>query len=73
MGEKGTPKLIKDVLKCLSTIPKQFEELKKSAARKGAIAALSRALAYAPELNPEEMVGGFPQLKADGSEFMQDD
>jgi len=71
-GEKGISKLIKDVLKYLSTVPKHFEEMKRSAARKGAISALSRALAYVPELNPEEMTGGFPQLKADGSAFTQD-
>ena len=72
-GEKGVPKLIKDVLNYLSIVPRHFKEIKRSAARKGAISALSRALAYASELHPEEMMGGFPQLKDDGSEFIQED
>ena len=73
MTERGVPKFMKGVLEVLSTIPKQIEELKRSAARKGAMAALSRSLAYAPELNPAEMMDGFPQLKDDGSQFTQED
>ena len=63
MTERGVPKFMKGVLEVLSTIPRQIEELKRSAARKGAMAALRRSLAYAPELNPAEMMDGFPQLK----------
>ncbi|KAE8804878.1 hypothetical protein D1007_19118 [Hordeum vulgare] len=66
MGNKDPVKFIIDVLRRLSTIPKQIEELKKSTACKGAITALSRALAYAAELNPWEIAGGFPQLKDHG-------
>ncbi|KAI4983549.1 hypothetical protein ZWY2020_025415 [Hordeum vulgare] len=50
-----------------------FGELTRSAARKGVLTMLSRCLAYAPELKPEEVAAGFPQLKDDGSEFTQDD
>ena len=57
----------------LSTLPKQLLELKRSAARQGAMAALSRCLAYAPELTPEEMADGFPAKKVDGSEFSEAD
>ena len=73
MPEKGVPKFMKGVLEVLSTIPRQIEELKRSSARKGAMATLSRSLAYAPELNPAEMMDGFPQLKDDGLQFTQDD
>ena len=31
------------------------------------------SLAYAPEINPEEVAAGFPQLKDDGSEFVEED
>ena len=37
------------------------------------MAALSRCLAYAPELTTEEMMGGFPSKKVDGSDFTQAD
>lgn len=57
----------------LSTIPKQLDELKRSAARAGAIASLSRALAYSIDLDPNEMVGGFPELKDDGSSLTRTD
>ena len=60
IGEKGIPKFMKEVIEILSTIPKQLEELKRSAARKGAMAALSRSLAFAPELTMEDMMDGFP-------------
>ena len=73
MTEKGVPKFMKGVLEVISTIPKQIEELKRSVARKGAMAALSQSLAYAPALNPAEMMDGFSQLKDDGSQFTQED
>ena len=30
-------------------------------------------MAYAPELKPEEITGGFPEYKDDGSEFIEED
>lgn len=69
MGDKEPVKFIIDMLRRLSTMPKQIEELKKSAARKGVIIVLSWALSYAPELNLEEIDRGFPEYKDDGSEF----
>lgn len=66
---KKPPWLIKDVLDQLSTMPKQIEELKMSAARVGAISLLSWAKAYQTELDPKEMAGGFPKYKDDGSVF----
>jgi hypothetical protein len=42
MGHKEPPRVIRDVLKQLSTVPAQIEELKKSAARAGAMLSLSQ-------------------------------
>ena len=71
--EKCMPKNMKGVIEMLSTLPKQVVELKRSAARQGAMAALSRCLAYAPELTTEEMADGFPAKKVDGSDFSEAD
>ncbi|KAI5012421.1 hypothetical protein ZWY2020_024555 [Hordeum vulgare] len=73
MGAKEPITSIKKMLGCLSTLPPQIGELTRSAARKGVLTTLSRCLAYAPELKPEEVAAGFPQLKDDGSEFSQED
>ena len=73
MGAKEPITSIKKVLGCLSTLPPQIGELTRSAARKGVLTALSRCLAYAPEINPEEVAAGFPQLKDDWSEFVEED
>lgn len=61
------------MLGCLSTLPPQVDELKRSRARKGALTTLSRCLAYAPELKPEEVATGYPKLKDDESEFTEED
>ena len=37
------------------------------------MAALSRSLAFAPELTAEEMMDGFPSKKDDGSDFTEAD
>ena len=71
--EKCIPKNMKGVIEMLSTLPKQILELKRSAARQGAMAALNRCLAYAPELTTEEMMDGFPAKKVDGSDFAEAD
>ena len=64
---------MKGVIELLSTLPKQVEEVKRSAARHGAMAALSRSLTFAPELTAEEMMDGFPSKKDDGSDFIEID
>ncbi|KAI4973189.1 hypothetical protein ZWY2020_028897 [Hordeum vulgare] len=66
MGAKEPIISIKKMLGCLSTLPPQIGELTWSAARKRALTTLSQCLAYAPEINPEEVAAGFPQLKDDG-------
>src|SRR6266566_7550121 len=73
LTEKCIPKHMKGLIELLSTLPKQVGELKRSAARQGAMAALSRCLAYAPELTTEEMMDGFPSKKVDGSDFTEID
>ncbi|KAI4981573.1 hypothetical protein ZWY2020_022065 [Hordeum vulgare] len=73
MGNKEPIKSTKNMLGCLSMLPPQVEELKRSAACKGALTTLSRCLAYASELKPEEVVAGYPELKDDESEFTEDD
>ncbi|KAI4968566.1 hypothetical protein ZWY2020_045896 [Hordeum vulgare] len=73
MGAKEPITSIKKVLGCLSALPPQIGELTRSAARKDVLTTLSRCLAYAPEINPEEVAAGFPQLKYNGSEFVEED
>ena len=57
----------------LSVLPARVEELKKSAARTGAINALIRAKAWVPDFDPIEAAQGYPSLKEDGSEFSEAD
>ena len=47
----------------LSMLPAQLEELKKSAARAGALAALTRAKAWISDLDPEDIGNGIPAKK----------
>ena len=67
------PTLIQDTLNRLSMLPSRIEELKKSAARTGAINALIRAKAWVPDFDPVEAAQGYPSLKEDGSEFGEAD
>ena len=62
-----------DVLKRLAVLPQQFKELKRSSARAGAVAALSQAKAWLPELDPADIAIGYPSLKEDGTPFEQKD
>ena len=70
---KPPPTLIKDTLERLSMLPARVEELKKAAARAGALTVLTRAKAWVPDLDPVDVAKGFPSLKEDGSEFGQED
>lgn len=54
-------------------LPARVEELKRSAARAGALTALIRAKAWVPDLDPEDVSKGYPSLKEDGSEFRNED
>ena len=67
------PTLLVDVLKKLSVLPQRFNELRRSFMRAGAVAALSRAKAWLPELDPADIAIGYPSLKEDGTSFEQKD
>ena len=54
-------------------MPAQIEELKKSAARAGALTALTRAKAWISDLDPADLGNGYPSIKEDGSDFDNDD
>ena len=70
---KPPPTLIKETLKKLSMTPAQLEELERSAARAGALAALTRAKACISDLDPEDIGNDYPSQKEDGSAFDNDD
>ena len=65
------PTLLVDVLRNLSMLPQQFNEIKRSSARAGAVTALSRAKAWLPKLDPADISIGYPSLKEDDTPFEQ--
>ena len=70
---KPAPTLIKDTLDKLSMLPARIEELKKSAARAGALTALTRAKAWLVDLAPTYLANDCPSIKEEGSPFTLDD
>ena len=54
-------------------LPARLDELKRSAARSGALTALIRAKAWLPDLELSDIGRGYPGVKEDGSEFNNDD
>ena len=60
MHKKTPSTLIQDTLKQLSVLPKRIDDLKRGAARAGALTALSRAKAWQADLDPEDLVNGCP-------------
>ena len=54
------PTLIKDTVARLSMTPAQIEEMKRSAARAGALSALTRAKAWIADLDPVDIAKGYP-------------
>ncbi len=67
------PTLLVDVLKKLYVLPQRFTKLRQSYVRAGAVAALSRAKAWLPELDPADLATGYPSFKADVTPFEQED
>ena len=67
------PTHLADVLRRLAVLAQRFQELRRASARAGAIAALSRAKAWLPELDPADIAIGYPSLKEDGTSFEQED
>ena len=64
------PTLIKDTLARLSVTPAQIEEVKRSAARAGALLALTRAKAWIADLDPVDIAKGFPVNKRTGQSLI---
>ena len=54
-------------------LPQLFNVLRRSSIRAGAVAALSRAKDWLPELDPADIAIGYPSLKEDGMPFEQED
>ena len=63
------PRLLQDVLKSLAFLPLRIQDLRRSSSRAEAVAALSRAKAWLPELDPADLALGYPSLKEDGTIF----
>ena len=70
---KPAPTLIKETLEKLGMLPARIAELKRAAARAGALTALIRAKAWIPDLEAEDIIKGYPGVKEDGSNFDNDD
>ena len=70
---KPAPSLIKETLEKLAMLPAQITELKKAAARAGALITLIRAKAWIADLEAEDIIKGYPGVKEDGSNFDNDD
>ena len=70
---KPPPTLIKETIEKLSMLHARLDELKRSAARSGALTALIRAKAWIPDLEPAYIGQGYPSVKEDGTEFNNDD
>ena len=67
------PCLLQDVLKHLAVLPQRIKDLRQASTRAGAMAALSRAKAWVPELDLADLTLGYPSLKKDGSVFDDQD
>ena len=70
---KPAPTLIKETLEKLGMLPAHIGELKRAAARAGALTALIRAKAWIPDLGAKDIIKGYPGVKEDGSNFNNDD
>ena len=57
------------MLKHLAVLPQRIQDLRRASARAGAVAALSRAKAWLPELDPADLALGYPSRKEDGTVF----
>ena len=56
-------------MKSLAFLPQRIQDLRRSSSRAGAVAALSRAKAWLPELDPADLALGYPSLKEDDTAF----
>src|SRR3954462_7270821 len=63
-----TPKLT-DMMRLFSTVPAWVGLIKRSTCRIGVMRGLELAKSSHPDMKPELMVDGFPELNVDGSQF----
>ena len=64
--------MIKETLEKLAMLPARITKLKRAAARSGALTVLIRARAWIPNLEPVDIIKGYPSVKEDGSDFNND-
>ena len=57
----------------ITMLPARLDELKRSAARSGALTVLIRAKAWILDFEPTDIIKGYPGVKEDGSDFNNDD
>ena len=67
------PSFQEDFLSELSKAPEWVDLVKSSSCRKGATRALALCKSYYPYVDLDQLVRGFPELKADGSAFQKAD
>ena len=67
------PRLLQDVLKHLAVLTQRIQDLRRASARARAVATLSQAKAWMPELDLADLSIGYPSLKEDGSTFDDQD
>ena len=72
-GWEGVPLKLHEFLVELTNVPQWIEEHKLSSCRRGAMRVMALAKAYFPELKPDLLARGFPQYKADGSQYTSKD
>ena len=70
---KPPPTLIKETIEKLAVLLARLDELKRSAARSGALTALTRAKAWILDVEPADIIKGYPGLKEDDLDFNNDD
>ena len=66
---QNPPRLLRDVCSQLSTVPAWIELWKRSSCLAGLIRGLALAKAYHPNLDPSQLMKGFPEFNVDGSPF----
>ena len=72
-SQQAAPNLNQGNLRTVSMLPAWVEEFKRSAARAGALTALTRAKAWVPDLDLVDVGKGYPSLKEDRLDFDNDD
>ena len=72
-GKLVTTSKSTEMMQSFSTVPAWVKLEKRSACRLGVMRGLELSKSYHPDMNPELLVDGFPELKADGSKFSKAD